>query len=165
LATTLAFISGGSNLNAEVNLRRAARELAKTYPGTRFSHCYRNASVGFDGPDFINFAAAIPVHGVAGLRAELKRIEALCGRPEQAPRWAPRAMDLDVLLFGDLVGDVDGLRLPRPDLLRWAFMLGPLAEIAPDIVHPTKKQTLAELWRAFDQRAHPLVRIDLDLNP
>jgi 2-amino-4-hydroxy-6-hydroxymethyldihydropteridine diphosphokinase len=162
---TLAYVSGGSNLDVELNLRRAAQALQEAYPGTRFSHCYRNQTVGFDGPDFVNFAAEVPVaNGLAALRAELKRIESLCGRPAHAPRWAPRAMDLDILLFGDTVQEAADLRLPRPDLLRWAFMLGPLAEIAPDVMHPTARQTLGALWQAFDQNAHPLVRVALDLN-
>jgi 2-amino-4-hydroxy-6-hydroxymethyldihydropteridine diphosphokinase len=139
--------------------------LQAAYPGTRFSHCYQNKTVGFDGPDFVNFAAEIPVDdGVHALRATLQRIEASCGRPAQAPRWAPRAMDLDILLFGDCVQDDADLRLPRPDLLRWAFMLGPLAEIAPQVMHPVAHKTIGELWRAFDRNPHPLIRVELDLN-
>ena len=59
-------------------------------------------------------------------------------------------MDLDILLFGDLVQDTPGLVLPRPDLLRWGFMLGPLAELVPGLVHPVEGRTMAELWAAFD---------------
>ena len=67
-------------------------------------------------------------------------------------------MDLDVLLYGDLVCDEPELKLPRPDLLKRAYMLGPLAELAPQLVHPTAHLTIAELWRRFDQAAHPLER-------
>jgi 2-amino-4-hydroxy-6-hydroxymethyldihydropteridine diphosphokinase len=55
-------------------------------------------------------------------------------------------MDLDILLFGDVVQDTPGLVLPRPDLLKWAFMLGPLAELVPELVHPVMRQTLSALW-------------------
>jgi 2-amino-4-hydroxy-6-hydroxymethyldihydropteridine diphosphokinase len=162
---TPAWVSGGSNLDARQNLRRAACELKARYPGARFSRCYRNASVGFEGPDFINFVAELRCHDEPeALRAELQRIERLCGRPADAPRWAPRAMDLDILMVGERVQNHAGLVLPRPDLLRWAFMLGPLAELAPEVMHPVESKTLGELWMRFDRQAHPLEPIDLDLN-
>ena len=163
--TALAYVSGGSNLDAESHLPQAARELKARYPGARFSRCYRNASVGFDGPDFVNFVVELPVAGKpSALREHLQRIEKLCGRPDAAPRWAPRAMDLDLLLFGNQVIDESGLKLPRPDLVRWAFMLGPLAELAPDLMHPVLQRNIGELWREFDSQAHPLVPVALDLN-
>lgn len=162
---TLAYVSGGSNLEPGTNLRLAARALAARHPGTRFSRCYRNKAVGFEGPDFINFVAEVPVRGDPRLlKGELECIETQCGRPREAPKWAPRAMDLDILLFGDRVQGVPGLVLPRPDLLRWAFMLGPLAELAPDLEHPVLKKRIGELWREFDQRAHPMSIEPLDLN-
>ena len=65
-------------------------------------------------------------------------------------------MDLDLLLFGDEVGEFDGAVLPRPDLLRRAFMLGPLAEIAPTVCLPTTGQTIAQLWAEFDHSGHDL---------
>jgi len=161
---TLAYVSGGSNLDAEQNLLRAAHELKISYPGARFSAVYRNAAVGFEGPDFLNFVAELPVDGEPGaLKAELERIEGLCGRPRYAPKWAPRTMDLDILLFGDLVTELPGLILPRPQLLNWAFMLGPLAELAPETLHPTDHRSIAELWHGFDQASHALIPVLLDL--
>jgi 2-amino-4-hydroxy-6-hydroxymethyldihydropteridine diphosphokinase len=92
-----AYVSGGSNIAPESNLLRAAHELKGRFPGARFSRCYRNKSIGFDGPDFINFAVAMPTTlSLAALKADLERIEAFCGRPPGAKRW--------VLLYGDLVG-------------------------------------------------------------
>jgi 2-amino-4-hydroxy-6-hydroxymethyldihydropteridine diphosphokinase len=162
---TLAYVSGGSNLDAERNLVIAARALRARHPGTRFSRCYRNAAIGFEGPDFINFVAEVPVAGTpALLKGELECIETQCGRRRDAPKWAPRAMDLDILLFGDVVQDVPGLKLPRPDLVRWAFMLGPLAELAPDLLHPLTQRRIADLWDEFDHDAHPLLAAPLDLN-
>ena len=151
------YLGAGSNVAPERNLARAVAELSREFPGTRLSPWYRNRAVGFEGADFINLVAgfdtALPVHAVL---AKLQAIEALCGRPRAAPRWAPRSMDLDVLLYGDLVCDEPALKLPRPDLLRRAYMLGPLAELAPEVVHPTAHLSIGELWRRFDQGAHPL---------
>jgi 2-amino-4-hydroxy-6-hydroxymethyldihydropteridine diphosphokinase len=158
-------VSGGSNIAPETNLLLAAREIRARFPDSRFSGCYRNKAVGFDGPDFINFAVVfttlLPVEAV---NAELEHIEALCGRPPGAKRWEPRAMDLDILLYGDVVGVVAGLTLPRPSLLEWNFMLRPLAEIAPDLEHPSTQQTIGALWRDFDREASPLVAVDLELS-
>jgi 2-amino-4-hydroxy-6-hydroxymethyldihydropteridine diphosphokinase len=160
----LAYVSGGSNLDAGLHLREAARQLRASFPGTRFSRVYRNRAIGFDGPDFLNFVAELPVSGEPGaLKAELERIEGLCGRPRYAPKWAPRTMDLDILLFGQLVLDLPGLVVPRPQLLNWAFMLGPLAELAPDTPHPVAGRTIGALWAAFDQAGHPLQPEVLDL--
>jgi 2-amino-4-hydroxy-6-hydroxymethyldihydropteridine diphosphokinase len=162
---TLAYVSGGSNLDAEPNLIIAARALKARHPGARFSRCYRNQAIGFDGPEFINFVVELPVAGdPALLKGELECVETLCGRERAAPKWAPRPMDLDILLFGELVQDTPGLVLPRPDLLRWGFMLGPLAELAPDTVHPVQQRRIAQLWSDFDQGAHPLLPCRLDLN-
>jgi len=162
--TVLAYISGGSNVEPERHLALAARELKRSFPGVRFSHCYRNRAVGFEGPDFINFAAELPVQrDPTAMRAELQRIEALCGREPGTPRWAPRSMDLDVLLYGDSVFSQPGLVVPRPDLLRRAFMLGPLAELAPALVHPIEMKRLDTLWQSFDRDAHPLTPVALDL--
>lgn len=160
---TLAYVSGGSNLDAERNLVLAARALKARHPGARFSRCWRNKAVGFDGPDFINFVVELPVEGTpALLKGELECIETQCGRTRHAPKWAPRAMDLDILLFGDVVQDTPGLALPRPDLLRWGFMLGPLAELAPDLRHPSGF-TIAELWQRFDKSRNPLHEAPLTL--
>ena len=154
------YVAAGSNVDPVPNLTRASKELRRLFPDVRFSSWYRNRAVGFEGEDFINFVAgfssSLAVHEVVG---QLQAIETLCGRPRGAPRWAPRTMDLDVLLYDQLVCDEPRLKLPRPDLLKRAYMLGPLAELAPEIVHPTAGRTIGELWQQFDQAAHPLHRM------
>ena len=151
------YVAAGSNIAPEHNLARAVAELAREFPGARFSPWYRNRAVGFEGDDFINLVAGFDtVLPVRQVLTQLHAIEARCGRPSAAPRWAPRSMDLDVLLYGDLVCDEPGLQLPRPDLLKRAYMLGPLAVLAPQVVHPTAHLTIAELWGRFDQTGHPL---------
>jgi 2-amino-4-hydroxy-6-hydroxymethyldihydropteridine diphosphokinase len=138
----------------------ASNELLRVFPDTRFSSWYRNAAVGFVGDDFINFVAGFSsdrtVHEVV---QRLQAIETVCGRPRDAPRWAPRSMDLDILLYDGLICEEPRLKLPRPDLLKRAFMLGPLAELAPDLVHPTAGVTIGELWSRFDAAAHPMQKV------
>jgi 2-amino-4-hydroxy-6-hydroxymethyldihydropteridine diphosphokinase len=147
----------GSNVEPGRNLARAVARLEREFPGARFSRWFRNRAVGFEGEDFINLVAGfdtgLPLHTVL---AKLQAIEKACGRERDAPRWAPRSMDIDVLLYGDLICDEPGVKLPRPDLGKRAYMLGPLAELAPAVLHPTTQLTIAEMWRRFDQAAHPL---------
>jgi 2-amino-4-hydroxy-6-hydroxymethyldihydropteridine diphosphokinase len=154
------YVAAGSNVEPERNLREALAELRREFPAVRFSSWYRNRAEGFVGDDFLNLVAgfdtALPLHAVL---ARLHAIEAHCGRARDAARWAPRSMDLDVLLYVDLVCEEPGVKVPRPDLLKRAYMLGPLAELAPEVRHPTAGLTIGELWRGFDQAAHPLERL------
>jgi 2-amino-4-hydroxy-6-hydroxymethyldihydropteridine diphosphokinase len=158
------FVAAGSNVEPEKNLARACAEIAHTWPDAIFSKAYRNVAVGFEGPDFINlvvgFSAAQPLESVI---SRLRGIETNCGRPRYAPKWASRTMDLDVLLFGDRIEKTEDYTLPRPDLLKRPFMLGPLAEIAPQVLHPTEQRTIGELWKAFDGTGHTMTPVAIEL--
>ena len=149
------FVAAGSNVSPEKNLARALRELRQTFGDVRSSAAYRNAAVGFVGPDFINLVVGFSTElGMREVLAELHRIETLCGRPRHAPKWEPRAMDLDMLLYGDLVCSEAGITLPRPDLTKRPYMLGPMAEIAGEVRHPTLGQSIRELWEQFARGSH-----------
>jgi 2-amino-4-hydroxy-6-hydroxymethyldihydropteridine diphosphokinase len=155
------FVAAGSNVDAERNLALAAQELRRAFGDVRFSPWYRNQAVGFAGDDFINFVVGFEtLLGVHQVVDRLRDIESLCGRPREAPKWAPRSMDLDILLYDELVCDEPRLKLPRPDLLKRAYMLGPLADIAPDLRHPTAQATIGELWKRFDRSAHALQAVE-----
>ncbi len=159
---TAVFVAAGSNVEPVANLRRALDELDRHYPGLRCSRAYRNRALGFEGDDFVNLALGFETdEGVHEVVGRLQQAEGACGRARNDPRWAPRAMDLDILLYGDLVCDEPGLRLPRPDLVRRAYMLGPMAELAPEIVHPVLGSTMGELWSAFDRDAHGMQPVEL----
>jgi 2-amino-4-hydroxy-6-hydroxymethyldihydropteridine diphosphokinase len=156
------YVAIGSNVNPEVNIAKAAREIKRLFPDARFSSWYRNPAVGFEGDDFINgvvgFTTDLPLRSVI---EHLHAVEGQCGRERNAPRWAPRAMDLDVLLFDNVVCSEPTMKLPRPDLLKRPYMLGPLAEIAPEVVHPTAGLTIGELWHRFDRGSHVMTPVDL----
>jgi 2-amino-4-hydroxy-6-hydroxymethyldihydropteridine diphosphokinase len=157
---TAVYVAVGSNVEPERHLAMATGELRREFPDVRFSPWYRNRAVGFEGADFINLVAGFTTTlSIDEVIARLQAIEALCGRPRDAPRWAPRSMDLDILLYGDMIRDEPRLKLPRPDLLKRAFMLGPLADIAPGLVHPLEKVTIGELWQRFDRATHEMVAI------
>jgi 2-amino-4-hydroxy-6-hydroxymethyldihydropteridine diphosphokinase len=155
------YVAVGSNIDPEDNIARASRELRRLFADARFSSWYRNRAVGFEGNDFVNGVVGFSTD--LSLRAvieQLHAVEALCGRPRDAPRWAPRAMDLDVLLYDNIICSGPKLTLPRPDLLKRPYMLGPLAEIAPEVMHPTAALTIGELWQRFDRAAHTMTRIE-----
>jgi 2-amino-4-hydroxy-6-hydroxymethyldihydropteridine diphosphokinase len=158
------FVAAGSNLEPEKNLARACAEIRHSWHDAVFSRAYRNVAVGFDGPDFINlvlgFTTAQPLDAVI---ARLRAIETQCGRPRFAPKWASRTMDLDVLLFDDRIEKTADYTLPRPDLLKRPYMLGPMAEIAPDVMHPTANKTIGQLWKEFDGDGHAMTPVPMTL--
>jgi 2-amino-4-hydroxy-6-hydroxymethyldihydropteridine diphosphokinase len=151
------YVAAGSNVEPEDNLTTALAALRRQFPDLHVSRAYANQAVGFEGPDFINLVVGFDTDlSLEQLLAVLHEVESACGRGRTAPKWAPRRMDLDLLLFGDVVGEFPGATLPRPDLLKRAFMLAPLAEIAPHVRHPVLNQSIASLWAGFDQTAHDL---------
>ena len=158
------FVAAGSNIEPEHNLARACAEIAHSWHDAQFSRAYRNVAVGFDGPDFINLVVGFSTgQTLDAVIARLRAIETQCGRPRYARKWASRTMDLDVLLFGDCVEKTSEYTLPRPDLLKRPYMLGPLAELAPDVVHPTAHKTIGLLWKEFDCDGHAMSPVTIEL--
>ena len=156
------FVAAGSNVDPIAHLRQALDELAKIYPSLEISPAYRNKAVGFEGEDFINlvvrFTAEDSIHQV---RRNLQEVEKRCGRPADSPKWAPRTIDLDILLYDQLISDEPGLILPRPDLIRRAYMLKPMVDIAPEVMHPTLHKSMRALWESFDRDGHEMRQIEL----
>jgi 2-amino-4-hydroxy-6-hydroxymethyldihydropteridine diphosphokinase len=148
---TNAFIGLGSNLGErEVHVRRAVEELGKI-ARTKFlrvSSLYDTAPVGdVEQPRFLNAVACVETDLSAGsLLWNLLLIEQRLGRIRtKARRWGPRVIDLDLLFFGDEIVEEPGLEVPHPEAHRRAFVLAPLAELAPEFVHPTLGETIAAL--------------------
>jgi len=159
------YLAIGSNIAPKSSIRLALSELANKFPDLRVSPAYQNTAVGFSGDDFINLVVCFDTTlSLADLLQAIYEVEAVCGRARNDPKWAPRCMDLDILLYGDLLGVFAGTVLPRPDLLKRAYMLGPLAALEPDLVHPTEHKTIAQLWQQFARQAHPLQPVDLSVD-
>lgn len=160
-----AWLSLGSNLDPAANLAAAARALRERFGDVRFSPVYRTPAVGFDGPDFLN-AAAIIVTDMApqALNDWLHALEDRFGRDRAAARFSSRPLDIDIVFYDDLVLEGPGnLRLPRPEL-QHAFVLKPLADIAPSHRVPGDGRTLAELWAVHPEAAAPPRTDPLDLD-
>ncbi|WP_405227575.1 2-amino-4-hydroxy-6-hydroxymethyldihydropteridine diphosphokinase [Lentisalinibacter sediminis] len=158
------FVSVGSNIRPEENLRLACAELERRFGDLDLSSVYRNPPVGFDGEDFLNLVAGFDTEGdPEEVIAELEQIHRLAGRQRGAERYGPRTLDLDLLLYDDLVTEGPPLTLPRDDVLKYDFVLGPLAELVPDLVHPVDGRRLADLWEAFEDGDRRLTVEDVDV--
>jgi len=151
-----AYLSLGSNMDAEHNLRSALAALRERFGDIAASTVYRFPAVGFDGADFLNAAAAIDSDlDPHALNDWLHALEDAHGRDRSGPRFGDRPLDIDIVFYDALVLEGPGhLKLPR-DELRHAFVLRPLAEIAPDFVDPCSGRTLAALWADSAERDVP----------
>lgn len=155
------FVGVGSNVEPERRIREALRLMRQRFGALQISPVYRNPAVGFQGDDFYNLVVGFQSNGqVAALNAALDEIEEQCGRLRSGPRFAPRTLDLDLLLYGDLVTE-SPVRLPRREILKYAYVLKPLVDLAADRRHPVTGRSFAEHWREFDATAEPLVPVPL----
>ena len=156
---TMVYVGLGSNIDPEENLRLGVNELRRLYGDVVVSNVYRNAAVGFEGADFLNLVAGFESDdGPVEIARRIEQIHELAGRERGDDRFASRALDIDLLLYGDLV--VDSPPLPRSDVLEYSFVLRPLAEIAPDLVHPVTGRTIDKHWQECDTERHPLTLVE-----
>ena len=142
------FVSAGSNIEPRANLEAACAALEKQYGALTLSPVYESAPVGFSGPFFLNMVVAFETTDTPELTlAFLAELETRAGRDRSMGKFSSRTLDLDLLLFGD--GVDEALKLPHPDIERHAFVLRPLADLAPNLRHPVNGATMQELWTSF----------------
>jgi len=157
------YVSIGSNIDREHNIRSAVSMLRDQFGTVVLSGVYETEAVGFEGGAFYNLVAAFETDmPVDTLLEWLDDAENQHGRDRSEPRFGPRTLDMDLLLYGDLVDA--GRHLPRDEVEHYAFVLGPLAEIAPGVPHPLSGIPISELWQAFDQDEQPLKPVPLMLS-
>jgi 2-amino-4-hydroxy-6-hydroxymethyldihydropteridine diphosphokinase len=156
------YISVGSNINQHAHICAGLDAMAEVFDGLTLSPIYESESVGFDGDNFYNLVvSAKTTNNIADVVACLKRIEDSQGRDRTSARFSSRTLDLDLLLFDDVVCQ-QPITLPRDEITYNAFVLLPLAEVAPNGKHPITQQTYDDMWQAFDKEKQTLWVIDFD---
>lgn len=159
------YISLGSNIDREANTRAGVMALQAQYGDLILSSVYESEAVGFEGSSFFNMVIALKTEQpVLQVAQHLRQIEDDYGRDRSGPKFSSRTLDLDLLLYDDLVKDEPGLQLPRDEILQRAFVLWPLAEVAPDLKHPVVGKSYAQLWFEFDKSKEQLKPIVFDFD-
>ncbi len=154
------YIGVGSNIDPTAHIDQALRRMRARFGRLEVSDTYRNAPVGFAGEDFLNLVVAFAsARSLASVVHDLIEIELRIGKDFSTPRLSAQIIDLDLLLFGDLILRTDRLEIPRPETLTATYCLRPLAEMSPNRVHPTAGKTFAELWTSHEGQS--MERVDL----
>ena len=144
------WLSIGSNQDREASIRGAVADLRSAFGDLILSSVYESPAEGFAGEPFLNLVAGIDTDKtVAEIDRILRAIEDTHGRLRGPDKFAPRTLDIDLLTYGQAVGTLDGRDLPRDEVLRYAFVLGPLAEVAPNDVHPGTGRSFLHLSEEF----------------
>jgi len=158
------YLGLGSNIDSQNHVRLGIRELRIHYGVLELSKIYRNAAFGFNGADFLNMVVGLETDESPGqIQGEIATIHQRIGRGPAKPKYSSRALDIDLLLYDDLICDEPGLQLPRRDVLDYSFVLRPLAELAPGLVHPVTGKSIASQWAEYDKDSHPLTPVDVIL--
>jgi 2-amino-4-hydroxy-6-hydroxymethyldihydropteridine diphosphokinase len=159
------FISVGSNIDKEKYTRAAIYELGKVFDTLVLSQVYESKAVGFVGHNFYNLVVkAHSLRSIEDVCLILKNIEDKHKRQRGAEKFSPRTLDLDLLLYDNVVCQ-SPVELPRGEILYNAFVLQPLAEIAPNDIHPLAKQSYQQLWQHYDKSQQQLWPIAFDWSP
>lgn len=158
-----AFISLGSNIEPEMHLLRAGLFLAAIGRVEAVSMVYQNPALSASPQaDFLNAAARVETElQPLEIRAILRGIEEVLGRVRSADKYAPRTIDLDLCMLGDWVLESDLLTLPDPEMLSRAFLAIPMAELAPDILHPITHEPLEKIAARLRRGAKLIERPDV----
>jgi 2-amino-4-hydroxy-6-hydroxymethyldihydropteridine diphosphokinase len=156
------FVSIGSNIEKQKHIKVCLQELAAQFSDLVLSPIYESEAVGFKGDTFYNLVAKFKTDLAVGLLSKtLKAIEDKYGRDRSGPKFSGRTLDIDILTYDDLVGDIDGVQLPRDEITKNAFVLLPLVDIAPDEMHPEQQVSYARLWFFFDKESQKLWQVTL----
>ncbi len=151
------YLGLGSNIDPEDNLHLGVAELRRRYGDVELSAVYRSRAVGFEGDDFLNLVARFESEeSPLAICEAIEVIHNLSGRDRSGGKWEARTLDIDLLLYNGLVVDQPPVRIPRDDILEYSFVLRPMAELSPDLVHPVTGTTMREHWQNFDADSQPL---------
>ncbi|MBU2926260.1 2-amino-4-hydroxy-6-hydroxymethyldihydropteridine diphosphokinase [Colwellia sp. 4_MG-2023] len=154
------YISLGSNIEREYHVKHGLEALAITFnipfAQLSLSSLFESEAIGFSGNAFYNMVIGIKTHdSVEQVASKLRNIEIDYGRTHDAKKFSPRTLDLDLLLYDDLIIDTPA-QLPREEIDKNAFVLWPLSEIAPTLIHPLLKLSYQTLWQNYNKTSQHL---------
>lgn len=142
------FVSIGSNINREAHIQAGLAALRELDPDLMVSPVYETPAEGFVGDAFLNLVAAFDSDETPQvLNGQFKHIELAQGREPGCKKFAPRTLDIDLLLYGEAEIHEPGVQVPRDEIERYAFVLQPLADIAPELKYPGRDQSFSEMWQ------------------
>lgn len=155
------FVSIGSNIEQKKHIQACLDALDREFGPLELSSVYESEAVGFEGDNFYNLVAGFDTDlRVGELSKFLRQVESDNGRRRGGPKFSARTLDIDILTYDELSGPVDGIALPRDEILENAFVLLPLAELAPEKTHPVINRTYNILWREYDVGCQKLWPVD-----
>jgi len=146
---SITWLGLGSNVNAEAHIRAGIEELRERFGDIHLSPVYASTAVGFDGADFINLIARVEtdIQPIA-LRQYLRDLEDRYGRKRDVPKFSDRSLDIDIMLYDDLVLSSPELEIPRAEILKFSHVLKPLADLEPELIHPVELRSMQEIWKS-----------------
>jgi 2-amino-4-hydroxy-6-hydroxymethyldihydropteridine diphosphokinase len=155
------YLSLGSNIAVQDNITAALDGLEDEFGTLQISSVYESESVGFSGDNFFNLVVGVRTATAVGEISQcLKRLENSRLRDRTTPKFSARTLDIDILCVDDLYGSIDGIDLPRDEILKNAFVLLPLSEIAGDRLHPLTGVSYAQHWHDYDKHRQKLWPVD-----
>jgi len=161
--SALVAISLGSNVDPDNQIRQAIKALREKYGDIKVSPVYQTRAVGFDGDDFLNLAVSFETDDdVFTVASQLKAMEDSQGRDRSLPKFSSRSIDLDLLIYDDLIVDDGNIQVPRYEILENAFVLKPLSDIQGDCSHPFEQKTYFQLWKEMEPIADRIALYELD---
>lgn len=153
----LIYLSLGSNIERRLNIGAALDALSESFGELVISSVYESEAVGFEGDSFYNLVVGITSEMPVGeISRTLKYIEDTNGRDRSGPKFGPRNLDIDILTVDGVAGQIDSIALPRDEVLKNAFVLLPLAEVAPETLHPVTQKSYRDHWHEYDKNKQNL---------
>jgi 2-amino-4-hydroxy-6-hydroxymethyldihydropteridine diphosphokinase len=163
MTATQVYLGIGSNIDRETSIRHGLTALKSLYGELHISPVYESEAYGFEGDDFYNLVVGFETEiDIDTIETQLKEIELQSGRKQGDKSYCPRTLDIDLLLYGALVCDKH--ELPRVDIIKYAFVLKPLCDLAPDLNHPVENIPISELWKHFKEPDQVINQVSQDFN-
>ena len=158
MATTIVYIGVGSNIDKYKNIDGCLTDLSSHFKKIEISPIYQSKAIGMDAEDFYNLVVKFETNStLERLKSKLREIEKRFGRERTHIQNNSRTLDIDLLLFGNLVSKKNNI--PRDDITRYSFVLKPLYDLEPNLVHPASGVKVSTLWQKFDESKQPLFRV------